>query len=195
MMRDEGSAGELELEARAVVNAAGLWAQDVARSLQGLDPSTIPSRFLAKGSYFSLSGHPPFRHLIYPMPEASTAGLGTHLTLDLGGQAKFGPNVEWLPEKQDPCTVDYTVDPGIADSFYPAIQNYWPGLPFGSLHPSYSGVRPKVSGPGMGAGDFIIQGKAHHGVEGLVNLYGIESPGLTASLAIAEEVAGLLSWR
>ncbi|GAB4817680.1 hypothetical protein N2152v2_004726 [Parachlorella kessleri] len=191
-VRDEGSGEEMELAARRLVNCAGLYAQDVARGLEGLPPHTIPQRSLAKGNYFSLAGRAPFHHLIYPLPEHGNAGLGTHLTLDLAGQAKFGPDVEWLPDALDPRHIDYTVDPKRSERFYPAIRSYWPGLPDGSLQPAYSGVRPKVVGPGKAAGDFIFQGIAQHGVPGLCNLYGIESPGLTASLAIADKLTNLL---
>jgi L-2-hydroxyglutarate oxidase LhgO len=174
----------MTLAAREVVNAAGLFAQPVAASIQGLDPATVPPRYFAKGSYFSLAGRAPFSHLIYPAPEA--AGLGVHLTLDLGGQAKFGPDVEWIEE------IDYAVDPKRGDRFYAAVRGYWPGLPDDSLQPAYSGIRPKVQAPGEAARDFVLQGPEDHGVAGLVNLYGIESPGLTSSLPIADAVVGLL---
>lgn len=179
-----GGAEPMELFARGVVNSAGLFAQTVAASIAGLDPATIPPRYFAKGSYFSLGGRAPFTHLIYPAPEA--AGLGVHLTLDLGGQAKFGPDVEWVDE------IDYEVDPRRGDSFYAAVRRYWPDLADGSLAPAYSGIRPKIQAPGEPAHDFVLQGPADHGVPGLVNLYGIESPGLTCSLAIADAVAALL---
>jgi L-2-hydroxyglutarate oxidase LhgO len=130
-----------------------------------------------------VSGRAPFERLIYPMP--NEAGLGVHLTIDLGGQAKFGPDVEWVQ------ALNYDVDPRRADSFYAAIRAYWPGLPDDALQPAYAGIRPKLSGPGQAAADFVIQGKSAHGVPGLVNLFGIESPGLTASLAIAERVADM----
>ncbi|KIZ01693.1 hypothetical protein MNEG_6267 [Monoraphidium neglectum] len=172
--------------ARWLVNAAGLGAQAVAASIQGVPASSIPPRRLAKGSYFALSGcGAPFSHLIYPLPE--DGGLGVHLTIDLGGQAKFGPDVEWVD------SIDYSVDPSRGDKFYSAIRSYWPGLRDGALVPSYSGVRPKVSGPGEPAADFVLQGaRRGHGVRGLVNLFGIESPGLTASMAIAARVLALL---
>jgi L-2-hydroxyglutarate oxidase LhgO len=154
--------------------------------MSGLPPSSVPPRRLAKGSYFSLTGAPPpFSRLVYPVPEPG--GLGVHLTLDLGGQARFGPDVEWVDEP------DCSVDPARAARFYPAVRRYWPGLPDGALAPAYAGVRPKVAGPGEGPGDFVIQGAAGgHGVAGLVALYGMESPGLTASLAIGERVLRLL---
>ena len=172
------------LVAGIVINSAGLDAQTVAHSLEGLPKHTIPRRFLAKGSYYSLDVRAPFRRLIYPVPEA--AGLGVHLTLDLGGRARFGPDVEWVEG------IDYDVDPARADLFYAAIRRYWPGLPDESLHPGYAGIRPKLQGPDGAAQDFMIQGPQEHGVPGLVNLYGIESPGLTAALAIGEHVADLV---
>ena len=132
----------------------------------------------------------PFSRLIYPAPEA--AGLGVHLTLDLGGQAKFGPDLEWLPAGQDPVAIDYTVDARRADGFYDEVRRYWPALADGALQPSYSGVRPKLYGPGEAAPDFRIDGPALHGVPGLINLFGIESPGLTSALAIGEHVAALV---
>jgi L-2-hydroxyglutarate oxidase LhgO len=175
----------LTLSAKEVVNAAGLFAQPVAAALDGLDPSTVPPRYFAKGNYFSLAGRAPFTHLIYPAPEA--AGLGVHLTLDLGGQAKFGPDVEWVEE------LEYAVDPRRCEGFYDAVRTYWPGLPDNSLQPAYSGIRPKIQAPDEGAKDFLLQGPQDHGVQGLVNLYGIESPGLTSSLAIADAVLVLLT--
>lgn len=170
----------MTLATRILVNSAGLFAPSLARRIEGVPPATIPRDFLCKGNYFTLSGRAPFRHLIYPAPEK--AGLGVHLTLDLGGQAKFGPDVEWVDR------IDYRVEPRRGERFYEAIRRYWPGLPDGALQPGYAGIRPKIVGPDEPAGDFVIQGPAVHGVPGLVNLYGIESPGLTASLAIAEEV-------
>lgn len=169
------------LRSRIVVNAAGLWAPSLARAIAGRAP---PARY-AKGSYFSLSGRAPFSRLVYPMPDA--AGLGVHLTLDLAGQARFGPDVEWIAPAT-PDDIDYRVDPSRAAAFEADIRRYWPGLPAGALQPAYSGVRPKLSGPGEPAADFVIDGPPQHGVPGLVNLLGIESPGLTACLAIAEEV-------
>jgi L-2-hydroxyglutarate oxidase LhgO len=168
------------ISAACVINSAGLQANAIARRIQGLDARHVPPLFLARGNYFSVSGRAPFSRLIYPMP--NEAGLGVHLTIDLGGQARFGPDVEWVD------TINYDVDPARADSFYSAIRTYWPDLPDGALQPAYAGIRPKLSGPGEAAADFVIQGPAAHGVRGLVNLFGIESPGLTASLAIAQRV-------
>ena len=179
-----GGAEPMALCAGIVINSAGLFAPDLARKFTGLPQQTVPPTFYCKGNYYSLAGKSPFSRLIYPVPEA--AGLGVHLTIDLGGQARFGPDVEWID------AIDYEVDPRRADSFYAAIRTYWPGLPDGALMPGYSGIRPKLQGPREPAGDFVVQGPADHGVKGLVNLYGIESPGLTASLAIAEHVNQLL---
>jgi L-2-hydroxyglutarate oxidase LhgO len=172
------------LQARTVINCAGLQAQAVAGALEGLAAKWIPPLYLAKGNYFALRGKCPFSHLIYPAPEA--AGLGTHLTLDLGGQGRFGPDVEWVER------IDYGVDPRRAERFYAAIRAYWPALPDGALVPGYAGIRPKLQAPGGPPADFLIQGPETHGVPGLVNLFGIESPGLTAALAIAEQVSGLI---
>jgi L-2-hydroxyglutarate oxidase LhgO len=171
----------MALECRLLVNSAGLYAPRLARRIAGLPPASIPRDYYCRGVYFTLSGRAPFRHLVYPVPEA--AGLGVHLTLDMGGQAKFGPDTEWIDG------VDYTVDPRRGDRFYAAIRTYWPGLPDGALQPGYAGIRPKISAPGEPAADFVVQGPAEHGVPGLVNLYGIESPGITASLALADHVA------
>ncbi|VVE75310.1 FAD-dependent oxidoreductase [Pandoraea captiosa] len=173
------------LLADTVVNSAGLHAVDIARKFEGLAPESIPQRYFAKGSYFSCAQRAPFTHLIYPVPEPG--GLGVHLTLDLGGQARFGPNVQWVEE------IDYTVNPSDGDGFYAAVRRYWPALADGALQPGYAGIRPKISGPGEPAADFRIDGPAVHGVAGLVNLFGIESPGLTASLAIAQAVSAALS--
>lgn len=172
------------LQADAVINCAGLAASDVAHALDGLDAGTIPSTRFAKGNYFVLQQKSPFNGLIYPLPEPG--GLGIHVTLDLSSQTRFGPDVEWVEQ------IDYAVDPERAKAFYAAIRSYWPDLPDGSLAPGYAGVRPKLVGPGEPAADFVIHGPADHGVAGLVNLYGIESPGLTSALAIAEHVAALL---
>ncbi|BDA47568.1 L-2-hydroxyglutarate dehydrogenase, mitochondrial [Coccomyxa sp. Obi] len=181
----DSKTGEVSsLTADVIINAAGLQAQEVAASLAGFPQDKVPRRYLARGCYFTLAGKSPFRHLIYPMPE--NGGLGAHLTLDLANQAKFGPDVEWVD------SIDYTVDPKRADRFYSTIRHYWPGLPDGSLQPSYSGIRPKISGPGDKNADFLIQGPADHGIDGLVNLFGIESPGLTASMSIGDYVADLL---
>lgn len=179
-----------ELLARVVVNAAGLHACEVAANTRGLDARHVPRAHYAKGSYFSLAGRAPFSRLIYPAPQ--DAWLGVHLTLDLGGQAKFGPDLQWL-DASDPQAIDYRVEPQRADGFYAEVRRYWPDLPDGALQPSYSGVRPKIHGPGEPAPDFRIDGPAAHGVPGLVNLLGIESPGLTSALAISEHVAALLT--
>ena len=184
------SEGRFEIGFHHLVNACGLSAPMLARRMQGLDAEHIPQDHYAKGNYYSLSGKAPFKHLIYPIPEA--AGLGVHLTLDLGGQAKFGPDVQWLEGISNPAQIDYSVDPRRADAFYAEVRKYWPGLQDGKLTPSYSGVRPKISGPAGSAADFLISGPAQHGVTGLVNLFGIESPGLTSCLAIGDRVTDLL---
>jgi len=171
------------LAPRLLVNCAGLEAQSIAASIAGLPPETIPPLRYAKGNYFQLLGRAPFTRLIYPVPEPG--GLGVHITIDLGGQAKFGPDVEWVER------LDYTVDAERGARFYAAIRQYWPGLPDEALVPGYAGIRPKIPANGDGAPDFVIQGKDGHGVEGLINLYGIESPGLTSSLAIADLVTRL----
>ncbi len=172
-----------ELACGVLVNAASLHACALARRFEGLDARFVPREFFAKGSYYALSGRAPFRRLVYPAP--GEAHLGTHLTLDLGGQARFGPDLEWL-DVRTPEEIDYRVDPARAEAFYAEVRRYWPGLPDGALAPSYSGVRPKIHGPQERAPDFRIDGPALHGVPGLLNLFGIESPGLTSSLAIAE---------
>lgn len=174
----------MELGARVVVNAAGLWAPGLATATQGLAAAHRPQGHHAKGNYFSLAGRAPFSRLIYPVPEA--AGLGVHLTLDLAGQARFGPDVQWLPPG-NPDAIDYRVDAARGDAFYAEIRRYWPALPDGALQPAYSGVRPKLGGPEVAAADFVLQGPADHGIAGLLNLFGIESPGLTSSLALADE--------
>ena len=178
-----------EVAAKVLVNAASLHACALARRFEGLDPALVPRESFAKGNYFTLTGKAPFTRLIYPAPV--DAWLGVHLTLDLGGQAKFGPDLEWL-DVAGPDAIDYRVDPRRADGFYARIRHYWPLLPDGALQPSYSGVRPKIHGPGEPAPDFRIDGTALHGVPGLVNLFGIESPGLTSALAIGEHVVALL---
>jgi L-2-hydroxyglutarate oxidase LhgO len=169
------------LRCRYLVNAAGLYAPALARVIEGVPRETVPAAYFCRGVYFTLSGKTPFRRLVYPVPPAG--GLGVHITLDLAGQARFGPDVEWV------SAVDYTVDPARGEAFYAAVRRYWPGLRDGALQPGYAGIRPKISGPTEPAADFVVQGPATHGVPGLVNLYGIESPGLTASLALADEVA------
>jgi L-2-hydroxyglutarate oxidase LhgO len=171
---------------RTLVNSAGLHAPALARRLEGLDPRHVPVPHLCKGSYFALAARAPFSRLVYPMHDS--AGLGVHLTLDLAGQARFGPDTQWL---DDDAPLDYGVEPRRAEGFYAAIRRYWPALPDGALAPAYSGIRPKIAGPGEPARDFVIDGPAQHGVSGLVNLFGIESPGLTAALAIGERVAEL----
>jgi L-2-hydroxyglutarate oxidase LhgO len=178
-----------ELAAGVIVNSSSLHACALARRLMGLDLAFVPKERYAKGSYYTLAGRAPFTHLIYPAP--ADAWLGVHLTLDLGAQAKFGPDLQWL-ESHDPDQLDYTVDPQRADSFYAEVRRYWPALPDGSLQPGYSGVRPKIHGPDQPAPDFRIDGLGVHGVPGLVNLFGIESPGLTSCLAIGEYVAAML---
>jgi L-2-hydroxyglutarate oxidase LhgO len=179
-----GGAAPTTIGAACVINSAGLYANALARKIRGLNPRYVPPLYFARGNYFSMSGRAPFSRLIYPMP--NDAGLGVHLTIDLGGQARFGPDVEWVD------SINYDVDPRRADSFYAAIRAYWPDLPDQALQPAYAGIRPKLSGPGEPAADFLIQGAAAHGVRGLVNLFGIESPGLTASLAIAQRVCELV---
>lgn len=190
-----GKGVDAVLCANYVVNATGLYAQSFARNLDGLPVDSIPASHFARGCYFSLPGvKAPFSHLIYPIPE--DGGLGCHVTLDLGGQIRFGPDVQWLPELTNSVSLftqfDYSVDPKRADRFYSEIRKYYPSLPDGSLQPSYSGIRPKISGPGQPSADFLIQGEKDHGVRGLVNLYGIESPGLTSCLAIAKTVHAML---
>jgi L-2-hydroxyglutarate oxidase LhgO len=174
-----------EIEAGILVNSASLHACALARRFEGLAPAFVPRESFAKGNYYALAGRAPFTRLIYPAP--ADAFLGVHLTLDLGGQAKFGPDIEWL-DVQSPDRIDWRVDPGRADGFYAEVRRYWPGLPDGALAPSYSGVRPKIHGPHEKAADFRIDGPALHGIPGLVNLFGIESPGLTSALAIGEYV-------
>jgi L-2-hydroxyglutarate oxidase LhgO len=174
----------MRLCARSVVNSAGLHAPAVAGMLEGLPPELVPPSYLCKGNYYTLSGARPFSHLVYPVPEE--AGLGIHVTIDLGGQVRFGPDVEWIER------IDYDVDPGRAVGFYQAIRQYYPGLKDGAIEPGYAGIRPKIAPKGTQAADFVIQGPREHGVPGLVNLFAIESPGLTSSLVLAQEVAGAL---
>jgi L-2-hydroxyglutarate oxidase LhgO len=171
------------LSARTVVNCAGLYAPAVARLIGGL---VVPAAHFAKGNYFSLAGRSPFQHLVYPVPEPG--GLGVHFTLDLAGRARFGPDVQWVDE------VNYDVDPRRGERFYAAIREYWPALPDASLTPAYAGIRPRITGPGEALVDFRIDGPQVHGVAGLINLFGIESPGLTSSLAIADYVVNLASF-
>ena len=185
---DVGGADPVTLRATTVVDAAGLGAVALAARLVGLPPATVPRPHLAKGNYFALSGvRSPFRHLVYPVPEPG--GLGIHATLDLGGGVRFGPDVEWIDAP------DLRVDPARAERFYAAIRRYWPGLPDGALQPAFAGIRPKLSGPGEAAVDFVIAGPREHGVAGLWNLFGFESPGLTSSLAIARHLAGEIEAR
>jgi L-2-hydroxyglutarate oxidase LhgO len=173
------------LHARALVNCAGLDAPGVARLMRGFPPRCIPTEHFAKGSYFTLLGRAPFARLVYPLPEPG--GAGVHLTLDLAGRARFGPDVQWVERRE------LDVDPQRAAAFYGAVRRYWPALPEGALAPGYAGIRAKLSGPGEPAADFRIDGERQHGVPGCVQLFGIESPGLTASLAIASHVAAMLT--
>ncbi len=184
ILLDVGGTEPCRLECRRVINAAGLGAQRLAAAIAGLPAERVPPLHLCKGNYFLLSGRRPFSHLVYPVPEAG--GLGVHFTLDLGGQGRFGPDVEWVERES------YEVDASRGDRFYASIRRYWPGLPDGALRPGYAGVRPKIQGPGQAACDFVIDGPDDHGIPGLVNLFGIESPGITASLAIARHVSEIL---
>ncbi len=177
-------AGSDPVHSRLLVNSAGLRAPTVAKRMEGYRAELAPREFYAKGNYYSLARRSPFSRLVYPAPEPG--GLGVHVTLDLAGQARFGPDVEWVER------IGYDVDPRRAERFYAAIRRYWPGLPDGALLPGYAGIRPKTAGPGEPAPDFLIQGPAAHGIPGLVHLFGIESPGLTASLALADSVARAL---
>lgn len=179
-----GGKDPMTLTCRMLINAAGLHASRMAARIEGLAAAAFPQTGYAKGNYFMLDGRAPFSHLIYPAPHAH--GLGVHLTFDLGGQARFGPDVEWVEE------IDYTVNPARVEGFEDAVRRYWPGMPGQALRPGYCGIRPKISGPFDLAADFRIDGPEAHGVPGLVNLFGIESPGLTASLAIAGQVESLL---
>ncbi len=181
---EAGGAEPMTLQCDWLVNSAGLHAQTVARALRGFPAGHIPPQYFAKAHYYTLAGRSPFRRLIYPMPVAG--GLGTHVTIDLGGQVKFGPDVRWVD------AVNYDFDDALAGEFYESIRRYYPALQDGQLQPGYTGIRPKVSGPSEPAGDFVVQGPSVHGVAGLVNLFGIESPGLTASLAIARQVRAVL---
>ena len=179
-----GGAEPTRLACALLVNAAGLGAPALAARIDGLAAEHVPRLHLAKGNYYSLEGRAPFARLVYPVPVPG--GLGVHLTLDLAGQARFGPDVEWVDSP------DYRVDPARAASFYAAVRRYWPGLRDGALAPAYSGIRPKLSGPGEAQRDFVVQDAAVHGVPGLVNLFGIESPGLTSALALADLVRARL---
>lgn len=177
-------AGADPILAAQVVNSAGLRAPSVARSIEGYPVEVAPPELYAKGNYYTLGMRSPFSRLVYPVPEPG--GLGVHVTLDLGERARFGPDVEWVE------AIDYSVDPRRAEGFYAAIRRYWPGLPDGVLEPGYAGIRPKISGKDAHAADFLVQGPRDHGVPGLVNLFGIESPGLTAAMPLAEMVVGHL---
>ena len=180
-----GGTEPMNLRCRLLVNSAGLHAPALAKKIAGMPSDRVPTAYYAKGNYFTLTGRSPFSHLIYPVPVPG--GLGVHITVDMGGQAKFGPDVEWIDG------IDYTVDPHRADKFYAAVRRYWPALKDGALQPGYAGIRPKIVPPGAPGQDFTVQGPAEHGVPGLINLFGIESPGLTASLALAERVRDLAS--
>ncbi len=177
---DIGGTDPISLRCRLLVNSAGLHAPSLAARIAGMPPDRVPTAYYAKGNYFTLSGRSPFSRLIYPVPVPG--GLGVHLTIDLGGQARFGPDVQWIDG------LDYTVDPARSESFYAAVRRYWPALKDGALQPGYAGIRPKIVPPGAAAQDFVVQGPRTHGVPGLINLFGIESPGLTASLALADFV-------
>lgn len=178
-----GGADPMRLRARLVVNAAGLHACPLARAIEGMPRQLIPQEYFAKGNYFTLVGKSPFSRLIYPVPVPG--GLGVHITIDLGGQARFGPDVEWIER------IEYVVDPRRADSFYDAVRRYWPGLKDGQIQPGYAGIRPKIVPKGAPGQDFVVQGRAVHGIPSLINLFGIESPGLTAAIALAEHVVEL----
>ncbi len=180
-----GDAGEAAFD--AVINCGGLSAQTIAQSMSDYPSDRVPRRVLAKGNYFTYAGKPAFSHLIYPTPV--TGGLGVHVTLDLAGRMRFGPDVEWIDEEF------YPVDAKRADAFYDRIRTYWPALKDGTLTPEYSGIRPKLTGPGEPAADFLIDSPAEHGLPGLVQMFGIESPGLTSSLSLAEYVAGAIENR
>ena len=180
-----GGTEPMTIACSLLVNSAGLFAPQLARALRGLPAHTIPPQYFAKGHYYILSGRSPFRRLVYPM--AGPGFLGVHVTVDLGGQARFGPDIDWIDG------VDYAFDAAREPLFYAAIRQYYPALKDGQLQPGYTGIRPKISGPNEAAADFVMQGPQTHGVPGLVNLYGIESPGLTASLSIAQYVHALVA--
>jgi len=181
-----GGTEPMRLRAQVLVNSAGLDASRVAWRIEGLDACHVPTTRPCKGHYFALTGRAPFSRLVYPIPAKD--GLGIHYTLDLAGQGRFGPDVLWLPDAATDAPLDYAVDAALAETFARDIRRYWPGLPEGALQPAYSGMRPKIHAPSEPAADFMLQGPAQHGVAGLVNLFGIESPGLTASLAIGDAV-------
>ena len=179
-----GGLEDFQCTAKTVINATGLLAPQVAR-LIGTPPATLPPIYFARGQYFTLSGKPPFQHLVYPV--AGQGGLGIHVTLDLSGQVRFGPDLQWIDH------IDYRFDPARMDAFVEAIKRYYPGLDDSALAPGYVGIRPKIVNRSEPSGDFMLQSPAEHGIDGLVNLMGIESPGLTASMAVAEEVVGILN--
>ncbi len=183
-----GGVEPMKVRARLLVNSAGLHAPSLARKIAGMPADKVPTAHYAKGNYFTLSGRSPFSRLIYPVP--GPGGLGVHITVDMGGQAKFGPDVEWI-NPSGPEAIDYTVDPHRADKFYAAVRKYWPALKDGALQPGYAGIRPKIVPQGAPTQDFTLQGPAEHGVPGLIHLFGIESPGLTASLSLAEHVRAM----
>lgn len=182
---DVGGTEPMQLKARVVVNSAGLGAQDVARSLEGFPPRLVPALYYSKGCYFALAGRPPFQRLVYPVPDEASIGL--HYTRDLAGRGRMGPDATWVP------AISYDMAGASAGRFYAAIRRFWPALPDGALTPDYAGIRPKLQAPGEPPHDFMIQGPETHGIKGLVHLFGIESPGLTSSLAIAEAVASTLT--
>ncbi|MGZ8264403.1 MAG: NAD(P)/FAD-dependent oxidoreductase, partial [Burkholderiales bacterium] len=184
ILLEVGGAEKMSLLCNTVINSAGFNAQDVARAIQGIPAETVPPTYYAIGHYYTLAGKAPFNRLVYPV--ARQDWLGVHVTIDLGGQVKFGPDFAWIDR------IDYTFDASREQAFYAAIRRYYPGLKDGALQPGYTGIRPKIHGPGTTAPDFLIQGPHDHGIAGLVNLYGIESPGLTSSLAIADHVEELL---
>ena len=186
---DIGGPDGMKIKTKIFINCAGMSAPAVAQKIEGLEKDQIPKAYFAKGNYFSLSAKSPFTHLIYPIPEPG--GLGVHLTLDMAGQAKFGPDVEWL-EIENEGQIDYTVDLKRGESFYAAVRKYWPELKDNSLQPDYSGVRAKIVPPNSPAGDFCFNTPQDHGLQGLYNLYGFESPGLTSSIAIARYLERLI---
>ena len=185
IVAEVGGPDPMALECRTLVNAAGLAAPALASAIEGMPIECVPRPYYAKGNYFSLAGKAPFSRLIYPVP--APGGLGIHLTLDIAGQARFGPDVEWVEE------IDYAVDPARVAKFYEGVRRYYPALRDGALLPAYSGIRPKIVPPSVASQDFLVQGPKAHGVPGLINLFGIESPGLTASLALADHVAAIAS--
>ena len=180
---DCGGDAPTSLVANLVINSAGLWAPSLSSKISGVPAKTVPAAYYCKGNYYTLSGKSPFSRPIYPVPEK--AGLGVHVTVDLAGQVRFGPDVEWVDG------IDYDVDPARADKFYEEVRKYYPALEDGAIQPGYSGIRPKIQSPDEAARDFLIQGPDDHGIAGLINLYGIESPGMTSSLAIADYVKNM----